>query len=331
MPAYLTHYACGVSAFRQMEEGTLKHAASMHVQAYSTGLAGPDLFFYAVVRSAGCGMSAGRMIHKYRTGRFLQNLFAQTERLQGEERMIARAYLAGFLGHYCLDTSAHALVYRRCADPSAKKALGRHFRYEAAMDALCCGRVLGRDIRGFNQLGMLRLTGREIKVMSAVLAAAMRDTFGGEEKTPSALRLRLLFREYFILTGLLIDPTGFKEWIFSAAEQRIQGYPLLSPLFINGNRYGLGEKDWEQFYRRFWRGRRMHLLCLNCYGRVIEGRQTREAFFRLIGSRSYNGMYHDAASSKLPLRELYRLDEERPEEERLRCQRSSSPPWRKGR
>ena len=311
MPAFLTHYACGVCGFHDLEDGELKAAIKKHTNVYNVGLAGPDLFFYSVVEMLRSGMTTGRMIHKFRTGLFFRNFFARTQALSGDDQQIARAYLAGFIGHYCLDTNAHALVYRRCTDENEKKALGKHFRYEAAMDNMACRHILGREIADSHQMGLIRFTRKERKVVSSVLADAISDTFGGEAKVPSRLRLRLLFHEYVLISGLLFDPSGFREWVFQGMERRLQGYVLTSPLFINSNLYGLDDSDWQQFYKRFRKGRKLLGECLNIYQNVVSGKAQEEDLFRAIGSRSYNGMYHDVASAPLPLEELMRIDTER--------------------
>ena len=311
MPAFLTHYACGIKGYHNLKQGELKKAISEHTNVYNVGLAGPDLFFYSIVEMVRSGMTTGRMIHKFRTGLFFRHFYDRVESLQGEDLKIGRAYLAGFIGHYCLDTNAHALIYRRCTASNEKQALGKHFRFEAAMDGMACRHILGRDINDSHQMGLIRFTGQERKVVAKVLSGAIRDTFGGEAKVPSQLRLRILFREYVLITGLLIDPTGMKEWIYQWGERKRQGFVHMSPLFINRNQYGLKEADWMQFRRRFDRGCSFLDICLNKYEDVISGKACAEELFQTIGSRSFNGMFHDVASMPLPLKELYKIDADR--------------------
>lgn len=46
MPAFFTHYACGVKNYRKLENGTLKDMIKEHKKAYSLGTIGPDIFLY---------------------------------------------------------------------------------------------------------------------------------------------------------------------------------------------------------------------------------------------------------------------------------------------
>ena len=288
MPALLTHYSCGVLQAGKLHSSVTESCISAHRNVYATALAGPDIFFYSVLECLRPGMTIGRRIHKYRTGEFLRNLYTYAVSFSGEEKNIAIAYFTGFLGHYCLDANAHPLVYKKTYDPSESKALGKHFRYEAAMDAYCCRTFLGRDIRRCGQMSMIRLTGTEKKVTAKLMSLAVRKTYPELGGDPSPRRMRALLNEYFLITGLLIDPSGFREWAFLKLEKLFPGYPILSPLFINGNLYGLKEEDFQQFRRRFDRGGEMFGKLLTAEEKALRDPSCVPEFFRQIGNRSYH-------------------------------------------
>ena len=100
--------------------------------------------------------------------------------------------------------------------------------------------------------------------------------------------MRALLNEYFLITGLLIDPSGFREWAFLKLEKLFPGYPILSPLFINGNLYGLKEEDFQQFRRRFDRGGEMFGKLLTAEEKALRDPSCVPEFFRQIGNRSYH-------------------------------------------
>jgi len=320
MPAYLTHYTCGLLGYHGLSQGDLKRIIRDHACVYNMGLAGPDLFFYSVWEIMTRRVPIGRIIHKYRTGRFLQAMFDKVKGLQRSSDPgnssaaekdtayeTALAYFAGFVGHYCLDSRAHALVYRKCAHQNSSVALGKHFRYEAAMDAMCCERLLNRNIKCSHQMQLLRLTPADRQVISDLLFHALQETYGREVKIPSKRRLRLILKEYFLISGLITDPTGFKEYLFQKLEKKKPGYPYASPLFINDNRYGLGEDDWQRFYIRFRRGERALERAFSKLSEAVEeryGTGREDAFWNEIGSWSYHGAGLPEAASDLPLSEL---------------------------
>ena len=304
MPAYLTHYTCGLIGYHRLKQGRLKTIIRRNAKAYNMGLAGPDLFFYSLWEIAVRKEPIGRIIHKQRTGRFLRALFEEVEncrtasaRADSDAYETALAYFCGFLGHYCLDSRSHELVYRVCAHPDSKVALGRHFRYEAAMDAMCCEQLLGRRIARSHQMGLLRLNHAQQRVIAEILHEALKITYGPEIPVPSRARLQLILREYYLISGLITDPTGFKEWAFEKLERKVIGYPFASPLFINDNRYGLGQDDWIRFRIRFRRGVRSFDRLLNVLEQIVcEDNQADEAeklevFRKKTGSWSYHGMW----------------------------------------
>lgn len=288
MPAFLTHYSCGVLQYRKLPVSVTESCIGAHRNVYATALAGPDIFFYSVLEFLRPGMTIGRRMHKYRTGEFLRNLYTCAVSFRGEQKHIAIAYFTGFLGHYCLDANTHPLIYKKAYDPSETKALGKHFRYEAAVDAYCCRKYLGRDIRRCGQMSMIRLTRMEKKVIAKLMSSAVRKTYPELGNDPSPRRMYALLNEYYLITGLLIDPSGFREWVFLQLEKLIPGYPLLSPLFINGNLYGIQEKDLSEFVRRFERGGEMFGKLLAAEEKALHDPSFVPEFFRQIGNRSYH-------------------------------------------
>ena len=46
MPAYITHYTCGILNYRDLKDGNVKNRIKSQPHAYCVGLAGPDVFFY---------------------------------------------------------------------------------------------------------------------------------------------------------------------------------------------------------------------------------------------------------------------------------------------
>ena len=313
MPAFLNHYACGIKGFHSLGECELKTAIRRHAGVYAVGLAGPDLFFYSIREYFTSQMTIGRVMHKYRTGLFLQTMFDEAMKKTGEDKLCAIAYLAGFVGHYSLDANAHYLVYKTCDVPDQKIALGKHFRYEAAMDGFCCRHILGRDINHSRQMGLIRTRSSEKRVMASLLSESIKKVYPDIDRSYSFRKIYLTLHEYFIISGLLIDPSGFREFAGCALEKLVLGYPLMSPLFINSRTYGLEEKDWERFYRHFQRGVKMlnGLLPLIEEAAFRSGNKedplyqlNRQKFFKKLGSRSYHGFYHEEAASDLPLKVL---------------------------
>ena len=297
MPAFLAHCICGMMSLHGLRDGRLKSAVAAHPGVYHIGLAGPDLFFYSPSELLRPGMITGRIMHKYRTGLFLRKLFGQAMAQNGENRQIALAYFAGFLGHYSLDVHTHAMVYRTCHDPNDLKALGKHFRFEAAMDDMCCEKICHRHIHDMGQTRLVHISGTERRIVAQILKDTLGSAYPDLGRNYSVLRLRCLLAEYEIITYLLADRTGFKEWLMLGAERLFLHYPLLSPLFINQNRYGLGDKNFRKFLRCFRNGLRLNKNLLAALDEALEADPEKiRLLFEMIGSKSYHGSEHEKAS-----------------------------------
>ena len=292
MPAYMSHYICGLKAFHQLRPGDLKDCIRSHASVYDMGLAGPDLFFYSLKETFFGGMKTGSLLHKNRTGAFLTSLCRHAVRLEGEDRGAAVAYAAGFLGHYSLDSACHPFVFRVCHDPNGRKELGRHYRFEAAADAYFCERYLHRDIRQSHQMGLLKLSSSEKKVIASLLASALQEVFPEKKGLPDAAKIRRVLTEYYLVTGFLMDDSGFRDWLVGSFENRKQGYPLFSGLFINANRYGAGEELLERFRKRFDRGIRRNIRLLTALEQYLSSDErtdrSEEHFAAAVGNLSYH-------------------------------------------
>ncbi len=311
MPAFLAHYSCGVLAkhhifdqrLNQSDITVLHRAIREHPQVFHVALAGPDLFFYSPLELLSKGMKLGRAMHKYRTGMFLRSLYDEALLLPEEEREIGLAYVAGFVGHYCLDASEHPIIYRMCDDAVSKKALGKHFRFEAAMDVRCLKHFFGRDMNQSYQMGMIQMDRRERSIASRILSNAIRKVYPDARTFTGKLRMDLLFRQYVCITALLTDPTGIKEWLFLGMEKLFRSYPVYSPLFLNDHIYGTTYDEWRRFYRRFARGERYFeklLLLMDEALEESENTEKKETFFAAVGTRCYHtGRHEDGAKTEI--------------------------------
>lgn len=292
MPAYMAHYACGVRAWHTLQDCTLKQLIRRHFTVYDLGLAGPDLFFYSLGDML-TGAGIGSQMHKIRTGQFLREMYSYALAREGEEREICLAYLAGFLGHYSLDTTCHPLVFHACSCGPVESWQGRHYRFEAEMDNLICEKVLGRPIGDSHQMGLLRLRERECRAVAGQLSHCIRAVYPDCKGVPGRRRMYLILREYYLLTGVLIDPTGVKEWLLYGLERRTAGFAVMSPLFINANRYQVSDELRETFYRQFGKGVKRDAHLLKCLSQCLENgpqcpTHKLERFYSAIGNLSYH-------------------------------------------
>ena len=111
MPAILTHDLFGRGVIDDVS-ALLGFSTQAEKDAFLLGNQGPDPLFYLVIDPLMHKWSPlGGALHDEAPAR---TLFAMREaylRLEGSERQVARAYVAGFACHWLLDSTVHPFVY----------------------------------------------------------------------------------------------------------------------------------------------------------------------------------------------------------------------------
>lgn len=112
MPAYLTHRAAGERVQEKLS------AAVTHSKAFYLGCQGPDILFfrnYQPWRSSRDSLPLGIAMHGQKTKELLTHAFAFLKSYDKSDKDELASYIAGFLTHYTVDSSAHPFVYAKAA------------------------------------------------------------------------------------------------------------------------------------------------------------------------------------------------------------------------
>ena len=286
MPAYITHYTCGILNYRDLKDGNVKNRIKSQPHAYCVGLAGPDVFFYDFFDLLRPGTSIGTMLHEENTGLFLKNLFLCTNSFAGKQREIALSYYIGFVGHYMLDCNAHPLVYEVTGNDN-KKNLAAHFRYEGAMDVYIAGEFLRRDVAKISAPRLTHLNRTEQVTIKKLLKKALNLTY--KERHPiSHLQISINFFCYHLITFLIKDDSGIRERLYGPIEKRLLGFSFSSALFVNDNTYDVTKTDYLMFRERFKQGLQDYKACMKILEDVLQEKTDRQKLFDCIGNRSYH-------------------------------------------
>lgn len=251
MPAYLTHYLYGKYCFGKMREGALKQVLRKHKEVYALGLSGPDIFFYHLPDFILLRRLPGSMMHQEECGRFLRTMYTQAMLYKSEEREIAIAYLAGFLGHYRLDHACHPYIYqyaRKEAQRNRKKEknpeMTIHFQYECALDHYFLEHYLGKKTAEMSQLQITATNRKERKVISGLLADSYNRTYAYPNMT--ALSVRSVLFHVRLVMSMLFDPHGNRERFFNLVTRRLPMSTNPEGLFVNDNCYGVPREEWKK-------------------------------------------------------------------------------------
>lgn len=233
MPGFTTHYLFGLNTYRTLNCHSLKQTIKGSHAAYSLGLQGPDVFFYFLPSYAIHHNNIGAVAHTDRTGVFLKHLLYSRKLFQKpEERRIAESYVAGFLGHYTLDTHCHPYVYWK-TDFSEKN--GRyhscHMSLETDIDKellQSCKHLLPS---AFRQDNTIRLTRLESRIVASILHYVYQKTY--PELNIQYITMRAAIRSMQLGVKYLHDSSGKKKTIGGKLETLLLGYPLLTTLIAS--------------------------------------------------------------------------------------------------
>lgn len=250
MPAFYSHFSFGVEGYKRIENMDLKRLVKCHRSVFTLGLLGPDLFFYFLPDVLLGNKKPAIVMHEYKTNRFFEELLKACEKLSGEKLDIAYAYIAGFIGHYAMDTACHPYIYEMASrhdNPSSW-----HYRYESTMDIFCCRQYLHRFPSQMNEHHLLSLNKQEMRVVCRLAANAYNRTYGLPYLMPATIKGAIGCMH--ITIAFLKDKRGRKESFVRKCEMKLLGYGLISPLFVNFNMYSVDERELAHFQKMFHMG-----------------------------------------------------------------------------
>lgn len=274
MPAFYSHFTFGLEGYKRISDMDLKQLVKIHQSVFTLGLLGPDLFFYFLPDVLLGNKKPAVVMHEYKSNRFFENLLAECERLSDEEQDIAIAYIAGFMGHYAMDTACHPYIYRMAG--KHKNSSSWHYSYESAMDIFCCRHFLHCYPSQINQHRLLRLSKPEMRVLCRLAANAYNRTYHLPHLMPATIKGAIGCMH--ITIAFLNDKKGRKESFVRKWELKLLGYGLISPLFVNFNMYSMSEQATAHFLEMFAEGQRRYLDYLEQlakYKTVLQQRRTR--------------------------------------------------------
>lgn len=241
MPGFALHYLFGTRVYRSLPKNHLKKAIKNHPMAYGLGLQGPDIFFYYIPAYIG-KRNIGSLMHKENTGAFFQAMLDYKKKTAArEDKDILTAYIAGFLGHYALDSCFHPFVYARtgysAGSPKNREDYGKHFALETALDVYYLKKWKKTTPEKFYQTKTISLSAREQYAVTRMLHSAIPAVYqypatkAGLEGAVYSMRFG---------TFLLHDSTGIKKKMIGKIERRVFHCFCLSPVIETTERIDKG-------------------------------------------------------------------------------------------
>lgn len=230
MPGFSTHYLFGLNTYKHLDEFEIKKRIHKNHAAYSLGLQGPDIFFYFLPSYLIHEDNIGAITHEKRIGAFLHYLIESRKLFpDSEEHKIAEAYIAGFLGHYLLDTYCHPYIYCKSRfEEKTARYHGAHMRLEVDIDSELLQLYKHKAPSRFRQESTIMLTPLQRRTIASLLHYVYAKTYPELGIWRSTINLSI--RSMQLGTRFLRDSSGQKKVLLRKLEGITLGYPLLSSM-----------------------------------------------------------------------------------------------------
>ncbi len=254
MPGFTTHYLFGVKNLKQLEREeecqAFVHSIRKDQTVFQLGLQGPDIFFYHPASQLKF-VRPGTIAHTRWTGDFLKCLIEAPELFwKPEHQQTARAYAAGFVGHYMLDTQMHPYVYARTGigDILKKKGYADHIRLESDIDACLLMRYAKLLPSEFPNGKTIAFDGKKRAVVAEILFYAYNFVFPELSLTKGFLDRGI--RSMQIGTRLTYNPHNYKRQVVEKVEQVLFGHPQIA--LVIPTDHAQGSEDPMNLEHRLW-------------------------------------------------------------------------------
>lgn len=244
MPSFWTHFAFAKECKDMLPHSELSEAIACHPHAYYSGMQGPDMFLFylpAVLRKKRLSTE----LHTNRPAKLLTCLWRQAKKTKGDDRKIALAYAAGFLGHYCLDSETHPFVYAFAGIERTTESFCIHNALEADLNRLAVERTFGIAPNALPFPDVYHLPNADRACIARMLSRAIRCVYKLNCTPATVARALGAVR---LWCYLLRDKTGRKAKLFRAIEAPLR-LPYLSPFFLGISHY---YEDSANFAHRPW-------------------------------------------------------------------------------
>lgn len=255
MADFLTHIILADAVLDRIESRRILEGVTQKRSLYHLGAQGPDpLFFCYCFPGSGKGhlKGFGSVMHRAKTGAFLQNGFARLQNVSYDQDWIDLAvYLCGFICHFTLDRMIHPYVYWATnqwiwgVDGTPQKVT--HQQVEMAFDVIYWKEIKDVPAYKVNTRKLTDIGSCWPKGVSSFLTEAFYDLYGIEVGQNGINKILV---DFYRGHDLLYDPKGWKKNLINWMEGFTGGgikppkhpYPIACDTTI----------DWTNRKKRTW-------------------------------------------------------------------------------
>ncbi len=281
MPAILTHDLFG--------RGVLEDAASLlkmrsvdERDAFLLGNQGPDPLFYLVIDPLMHKWSPlGGALHDAAPAEVLLAMREAALRLEGRERQVARAYVAGFACHWLLDSTVHPLVYWwqhgicGAGVPGLDESAGSrvHAEIERDLDEMALFSLTGRTVERW------RPHERALAASRAALAAIDKLYFYAAlwvfERAIDPRTFSTAVHEFRLVQRVFDSPGGRKRDLLGTVERLVTREPFSLVRSMSHRARPEDTSDFDNRDHRPWENPFTHEVSRASFWDLFDGARSR--------------------------------------------------------
>lgn len=235
MPALITHDLFGREVLEALRPAFI--TTKQETEAFLLGNQGPDPLFYCVVNPAiGTWYKLGRHMHRNAPSTLLASMSHAIDEIPTQAQPIARAYSAGFLCHYFLDSTAHPFIYAQqyalCSAGidglTEQDGSEVHAVIESELDEMMLYTRTHQTIATrLPHRSILQADEHTLAVVSYLLARTMQRAYG---LTISPGLFAQSVHAYRFVQGIFDSPTGFKRAVLGSLERIVRRHSFVQAM-----------------------------------------------------------------------------------------------------
>jgi hypothetical protein len=113
MPGFKSHSIFAKIILKGMPKSTLKDKIMLHETCFQMGNQGPDFLFYYLPAHIIGRNNPGDILHTTKVSEMFETMLKYRTLYRNDDLNIIDSYIAGFFGHYILDSKMHPYIYYR--------------------------------------------------------------------------------------------------------------------------------------------------------------------------------------------------------------------------
>ena len=242
MPTTYTHFAYGRDVF-DLLPGPVQEDLRPYIHFYDIGVHGPDILFYYRSFRRNSVNQYGVKVHHEPAAVFFRH--AMKEYLIQGCRPEAKAYLAGFMTHFILDSTCHPYIRRQIRRTGIS-----HTEIETDFDAVLMEED-GKNARKYHTARHLRTSGKYTRIIAPYFL-----------KTPGQIREGLIEMK-FVLNRVFHTRFGARRFIASMISRWfIPGLRL--PAYYVKKKVNPGNKETLEHLNRLYNSSQQECADMIC-------------------------------------------------------------------